>query len=41
MRDLTRELRVPFPSVVRLVVNIRGLINLKIMIIKLSKEGAA
>ena len=41
MRNLARELRVPFPSVIGLVVNIRGLINGKIMIVKLSKKGAA
>jgi hypothetical protein len=41
MRDLAREMRVPFPSVVGLVVNIRGLIHGKIMVVKLSKKGAA
>jgi hypothetical protein len=41
MMDLTRELRVPLPSVIGVVINIRGLINRKFMIVKLSKKGAA
>jgi hypothetical protein len=38
MVDLTRELRVPLAGVVGLIIYISGLIDGKIMIVKLSKK---
>jgi hypothetical protein len=38
MGGLTRELRVPLPGVVGLIIYISGLIDGKIMIVKLSKK---
>lgn len=36
---LTRELRVPLPSIIGLVIHIGGLFNRDIMIIKLPEKG--
>jgi len=41
MMDLTREVRLPLCSVVRLIIYISGSIGGKIMIIKLSEKRAA
>jgi hypothetical protein len=40
MGGLTRELRVPLPSIVRLIIYVSGPIDGKIVIVKLSQKRA-